>query len=99
MPARLGGKLSAEHKRKLSEMAKLRTGSKNGFFGHTHTVSVKRRLSRIAKNRPPPYRKVIMIGDTQYESAAAAARVLGVCRSTITKRLRSGERPDYRYVS
>jgi hypothetical protein len=40
-----------EHKAKLSENAKARTGDKNPFFGKKHTVEVRKKLSTSAKQR------------------------------------------------
>lgn len=42
---------SAEHRRKLSEVAKRRTGEKNPFYGRKHTEETKRRIAEKAKGR------------------------------------------------
>jgi DNA-binding CsgD family transcriptional regulator len=40
-----------EHKKRLSDLAKERTGNKNPFFGKTHTDEIKKRLIDSAKTR------------------------------------------------
>lgn len=42
---------SDEHKRKLSELAKQRTGEKNPFYGKKHTEETKRKIAEKAKGR------------------------------------------------
>lgn len=47
----LGLEMSLEAKAKLSELAKLRTGDKNPFYGKTHSKEVRIKLSNLAKKR------------------------------------------------
>lgn len=44
-------KLSQEHRQRLSESAKQRTGDKNPFYGKTHSDNTKKKLSEDAKGR------------------------------------------------
>lgn len=42
---------SEEHRKKISESAKNRTGSKNPFYGKTHSEKTKTKISKANKNR------------------------------------------------
>jgi 5-methylcytosine-specific restriction endonuclease McrA len=39
------------HRKRLSDLAKKRVGNKNSFFGKTHSLEVKQKLSKLAKDR------------------------------------------------
>lgn len=42
---------TAKHKKRLSEISKKRTGSKNPFYGKKHTPEVRKKLSDLAQQR------------------------------------------------
>ena len=91
----LGKKASPETRAKISAIAKARTGDKNPFFGRVHTEEFKKNMSEKMKGRLPPNTAKVSCDGVIYQSAAEAARVLGVCPGTILFRLKSKHFPTF----
>ena len=90
-----GMKLSTEHRRKMSEIAKKRTGNKNHFFGKHHTTETKQKLSNANKGKLPPNIKQVTIDNVKYISLAEASRKLNIPVPTIHWRSKSKNYPNY----
>ncbi len=84
--------MSDKTKKKLSDVAKLRTNNKNPFYGKHHSEKTKKLLRDGSLNRGG--KKVLADGVT-YLSLAEAERTLGVKASTINYRIKTGK---YKYV-
>lgn len=85
----LGRKLSPEQIAKLSEAGKLRTGSKNSFYGRNHSEATRKILSERMKGSKPPNMRCVRIGERVFESVTEAARNNGVATATILHRIKS----------
>jgi group I intron endonuclease len=99
----LGVPKSDEHRRRISEFAKTRTGEKNSFHGKEHSVKTKRHLSKIASARAesgilPSNTLRIKVGRKVYRSAAQAAKALGCVTATVLNRVRNENYPDYKFA-
>lgn len=93
-----GKPLSKEHKEKLSEKAKLRTGDKNPFFGKTHSEETKNLLRLKMIGKKPTNRKKILADGIIYESAADCARANNISNALITYRIKS-KKYNYEYIT
>lgn len=96
----LGLKRSDAQKRILSEMAKLRIGDKNPFFGKKHSPETIAKLSAVAKGREvlPGNTRGVLINEIEYESVTDAARKLQVTPALIVYRLKKRDKyPEYSY--
>lgn len=92
--------LSAEARKKLSNMAKERTGEKNSFFGKKHSDEAKDRMREVALNRtylPGNSRKVSIFG-IEYPSLTEASRRLGIAPALMVHRLQSKNEKYKEYV-
>ena len=79
--ANKGREFSKQHKEKLSEQAKNKTGSKNPFYGKHHSEESKLKIGVSKKSIP-----VICIETGQiYRSAKEAQRKTGISQGTISK--------------
>jgi group I intron endonuclease len=70
-------------KENLSVCASQRTGDKNPFYGKSHTLETKERISKSNKGRKPPNRTSIEINGKKYESYGDASKELGIGVTTI----------------
>lgn len=95
-----GKNLSPEHRVKISEHAKKRTGDKNPFFGKHHSEETRRTLSIKNKGKLPPSTKKVSCQGKLYVSCAAAAIALNVSTSLISWKARnkSEKYSDYFFV-
>lgn len=99
-----GAVRTAEHRKRLSEMASARTGELNAFYGRTHSDETKIRLAKLASDRAksgvlPSNTLRIKIGRKKYRSASEAARAVGCTPATILNRVRSPKFPEYEFVN
>lgn len=85
----LGVKRTEEQRRKLSEIASQRTGTKNPFHGRKHTTETKAKIAKSKKGILPTNTNRISINGVIYSSQSEAARQLKVSGGTITFRLNS----------
>ena len=76
-------------KSRLSELASLRTGERNAFFGKKHSEETKKHWAEIKKGMLPPNLKPVSIEGVTFESASAAGRSLGLAVSVVTWRVKS----------
>lgn len=83
------GEFSEEHRKKISDFAKTRCGEKNPFFGKSHSLETKLRLSEAMKGSVPKNAKSVEINGVLYSSMAEASRALSVPVPTIHHRVRS----------
>ncbi|MGG0177265.1 NUMOD3 domain-containing DNA-binding protein [Gottfriedia acidiceleris] len=84
-----GIKRSIEQRKRLSEIATLRTGENNPFFGRKHSDEVKRKLSEQKKGYKPLNSRIVIIDGVEYESITEASRQLNVVPATIIYRIKS----------
>lgn len=90
---------SEEHRRKLSEHAKTRTGDLNPFYGKSHSDETKKRLSESLKNRSPEVyhtRKVLADG-IEYNSVKECAKANNISASLVLYRIKS-KKYKYEYI-
>lgn len=84
-----GRKLSDEHRRKISENAKLRVGEKNPFFGRTHSDATRKRISEANSLHRDIIQCDLVTGEqlNRFASPEEAARyVLSLHRTTATEK-------------
>lgn len=93
-----GIKKSLPHRQKISDAAKLRTGSKNSFFGKKHSDETKAILSKKRGNSPPSNAKPIMIDGKVYQHRREASDALGIKQETIWYRANSKSFPNYTWI-
>lgn len=84
-----GKRMSGEQRQKLSEIASQRFGSKNPFYGKSHTEEFKAWISERNKGQLPPNQRAVSIDGVVYRSVNEAARQLGVVPATIIFRIKS----------
>lgn len=94
----MGEEKAKEVKQKLSDIAKLRTGDKNPFYGKHHSNETKEKLKKINLGKKPVNCKKVEIDGVIYESVTEASRQLGVCPATIIYRIKSKNFEEYKYV-
>ena len=85
----LGVKRNEEQRKRLSEIASERIGTKNPFHGRKHTVETKARIAAAKKGNLPANTNRVSINGVIYASQAEASRQLKVSGGTITFRLNS----------
>lgn len=73
-----------------------RSGEANTFYGKHHTDETKRRMSEVAKNRPPRNIKRVLVDGVEYPSCKAVASAFGISQSTVTWRIKN--LPNYSYI-
>lgn len=96
----LGRTHTEENKKLFSDLAKLRTGEKNSFFGKSHSIEYKQAASERMRGCKPSNSNQIEIDGVLYLSQADAAKALGVAQGTITHRLgsKNSKYKNYRVV-
>ena len=93
--------ITPQTRKKMSDIAKQRTGKSNPFFGKHHSEETKQIMSekKKAKKTLPPNTRKVNINNIIYESVTAAARALQVCPATIVYRLKKYEKyKEYKYI-
>ena len=98
-PPTLGKKLSAEHVDKIRQRQRLRTGSKNSFFGKTHSVETREKLRLINLGRKGTNVKKVSVDGVIYDSCQQAADTFKISLSLLGHRLRSKNYPSWFYVN
>lgn len=74
---------SQETRKKLSNLAKSRTGTKNPFYGKQHSEELKKRMSIERKGKIPKNAISICIDGKLYRSYNEASRQLGIPAVTV----------------
>lgn len=92
-----GKKLSVDHKKKISDNAKLRIGDKNPFFGKTHSEETKNMIRSKTIGKKPSNRKKLLADGIEYESAADCARANNISAGLVTYRIKS-QKYNYEYI-
>lgn len=90
-----GKKKATEIRKKISDCAKLRTGSANGMFGKKHSDETVAKISEANKGRLPPNTRKVKINSVVYNSCTEAGKALNVATGTITHRIKSNN-PKYK---
>lgn len=87
----VGEERASEIKKRLSECAKKKTGSKNPFYGKSHTEETKEKLrkAKLGKKNISCSKKVIFNGIV-YESVADCGKKLNIPYGTVAYRARNG---------
>lgn len=75
--------ITEENRKKLSDLAKSRTGVKNPFYGRRHSEEFKKIRSEKQKGIIPPNAANISIKGVKYRSYQEASKILGICWGTI----------------
>lgn len=95
----LGGKHTTES---IAKMSKAQQGSKNSFYGKTHSKETKKKLSKAHKGKvgkkSPNFKGIYYTPFGVFESSRLAARAIGCDKKTITNRCESDKFPDYYFV-
>jgi hypothetical protein len=94
-----GIKKSDEHRKKLSDIAKNRTGEKNSFFGRTHSDETKKKIGDHFRGKRPANAKYISIDGTIYSSTRTASEALGVYAGTLYYRANSKNFPNIFWIN
>lgn len=84
-----GCKASKEHRQKISEFAKTRTGEKNAFYGKEHSKETKRKISLANKGKPCANAKKIIVDGVEYNNCGEAEKTTGIKASTLYFRANS----------
>jgi len=103
-----------ESKKLMSEKAKLKTGDKNSFFGKTHSDESRDKISRGNKGKikgipkSEEHRRKMSLNNSQsigisidgvkYRSFNEAARILGIGRKVVSKRVHSDDPMYSNYI-
>lgn len=94
----LGKKFTKEHRAKISENAKKRTGAKNPFYGRKHSEASLEKMRVSSKKRDTSFldvqRKQISVDGIVYLSLSDASRSTGIPRPTLSWRAHN-EKPAY----
>lgn len=94
----LGKTFSEEHRAKIAEHAKTRTGEKNPFFGKKHSAETREKIRQANLTRDTSFldkqRKQISIDGTVYPSMSAAHRATGIAAATLSWRA-NNKKPEY----
>lgn len=92
--------LSADRRQFLSEMAKTRVGSKNHFFGKSHSEETKDLIRQKNMGNLPPNSIAVIINGVYYASASRASKALGINNQTIINRIKSQRKEfsNYQYA-
>ena len=87
---RLGKKLTNElTRKKLSDIAKLRTGENNSFYGKTHTDETKKILSQARLGKSPSNMRSVVVNGIVYKNRSHAFAETGIKETTIWHRCNS----------
>lgn len=93
-----GKNLSAETCAKISAFAKTRTGSKNPFYGKTHSEETRQKIREANARRGTAYynpqRKRISVNGIVYKSMSDANKATGIAAATLSWRAHN-TKPDY----
>lgn len=94
----LGKKFTKEHRAKISENAKKRTGEKNPFYGRKHSEESLEKMRISSKKRDTSFldvqRKRISVDGIIYRSLSEASKAVGMPRPTLSWRAHN-EKPIY----
>lgn len=97
-----GRVMPLEQRQRLSELAKVRTGAANGFYGRSHSEDTKEKIrqTKLARGCPPPAsRKAVSIDGVAYGSIRQAMASLGLSRYIIKQRLADPAFPTYTEIT
>lgn len=90
---------SEEHRNKISDFAKTRTGEKNPFYGKKHSEETKKKLSEIQKSKDKSKHvsnKPVLADGVEYFSVSECARSLDISPALVLYRIKS-KKYDYKY--
>jgi group I intron endonuclease len=90
-----GIKLSKEHVEKIRVRQRLRTGSKNSFYGKQHSERTKQLLRDHFKGKPGSQVKSLVAGGIHFKSRREAAKHFGISESLVTHRLKKAKYKDW----
>ena len=92
-----GNEKAKEIKQKLSNIASLKTGGKNPFYGKHHSEETKHKISETRKGSIPPNAKKVEYNGVIYDSAGVCARELNISQMTVCYRCRR-EIMGFKYI-
>lgn len=98
VPWSKGKKFTEEHRAKIAENAKQRTGEKNPFYGKTHSAETREKIRQANLTRDTSFldkqRKQISVNGEVYPSLSAAKKATGIPAPTLSWRA-NNKKPEY----